>query len=81
MTKRNYRREYDQYHAKPEQKKNRAGRNKARRYALKSGRVNKGDNREIDHKTLIHVTIALRTYEFFLRKLTGVGNHETAYNY
>tara|TARA_B100001287_G_C22566298_1_gene474027 strand:- start:582 stop:809 length:228 start_codon:yes stop_codon:yes gene_type:complete len=50
MTKRNYRREYDQYHAKPEQKKNRAGRNKARRYALKSGRVNKGDNREIDHK-------------------------------
>ena len=34
---RNYRREYDTYHAKPEQKKNRAERNRARRKAKRSG--------------------------------------------
>lgn len=39
------------YQAQPEQKKNRAARNKARRAALKDGRVSKGDDKEIDHKT------------------------------
>lgn len=43
---RNYRKEYDEYHAKPEQKKNRAARNKARRDAG----LAKGDPREVDHK-------------------------------
>ena len=43
---RNYRKEYDEYHKKPEQKKNRAARNKARR---ESG-LKKGDPREVDHK-------------------------------
>lgn len=33
--KRNYRKEYDEYHAKPEQKKRRAARNAARRKAIK----------------------------------------------
>ena len=44
--KRNYRKEYDEYHAKPEQKKNRAARNAARR---ESG-LQKGDGKEVDHK-------------------------------
>lgn len=45
-TKRNYKKEYQEYHSKPEQKKNRAARNKARRdMGLKVG-----DPREVDHK-------------------------------
>ena len=35
--KRNYKKEYDNYHAKPAQKKNRAGRNAARAAVKKSG--------------------------------------------
>jgi 5-methylcytosine-specific restriction endonuclease McrA len=45
--KRDYRREYDEYHAKPEQRKNRSKRNQARR---KLG-LKKGDGREVDHRT------------------------------
>ena len=47
---RNYRREYDTYHAKKKQKKNRAKRNAARSKMAKAGRVRKGDGREVDHK-------------------------------
>ena len=43
---RNYRKEYDEYHRKPEQVKNRAARNKAR----KDSGLKKGDLREVDHK-------------------------------
>ena len=43
---RDYKKEYKDYHSKPEQKKNRAARNKARReMGLKVG-----DPREVDHK-------------------------------
>ena len=48
--KRNYRKEYDTYHAKPSQKKARASRNSARKKMAKSGKVRKGDGREVDHK-------------------------------
>ena len=48
--KRNYEKEYDEYHAKPEQKKRRAERNRDRAAAIKSGKVRKGDNKEVDHK-------------------------------
>jgi len=48
--KRNYRKEYDNYHGKPEQRKNRAGRVKARRLMIKMGRARKGDGKDIDHK-------------------------------
>lgn len=48
--KRNYREEYDDYHGTPEQKKRRADRNRARRKAIREGRVRKGDNMEVDHK-------------------------------
>ena len=46
---RNMRREYDEYHAKPEQKKRRAQRNAARAEAMKDGRVSKGDGKEVHH--------------------------------
>jgi hypothetical protein len=42
---------YDKkFNAKPEQKKNRAARNKSRRAAIKAGKVTKGDKKDIDHK-------------------------------
>ena len=46
---RNYRKEYDNYHAKPEQKKNRAMRNAARKDAIKNGRAAKGDGKDVHH--------------------------------
>jgi hypothetical protein len=46
---RNFREEYDAYHAKPEQKKRRAERNAARRKAMADGKVKKGDGKEVDH--------------------------------
>jgi 5-methylcytosine-specific restriction endonuclease McrA len=47
---RNYRKEYDSYHAKPEQRKKRSMRNKARRMLG----LKKGDGREVDHKIPLH---------------------------
>ena len=49
MSERNFRREYDEYHALPEQKKRRAQRNKSRKEAMDDGRVHKGDGKEVDH--------------------------------
>tara|TARA_R110002020_G_scaffold80884_1_gene201462 strand:- start:705 stop:926 length:222 start_codon:yes stop_codon:yes gene_type:complete len=46
---RDYRKEYDEYHSKPEQIKNRSNRNKARRKL----KLKVGDNREVDHKLAI----------------------------
>ena len=40
---RNYRKEYDNYHSKPEQKKKRSSRNKANRIKGKPGK-------DVDHK-------------------------------
>lgn len=45
-SKRNYKKEYRDYHSKPKQRKNRSKRNQARR---KMG-LKKGDKREVDHK-------------------------------
>ena len=47
---RNYRAEYDNYHSSPKQKKNRAARNAARAKMLKSGRVKKGDGKDVTHR-------------------------------
>ena len=47
--KRNYTKEYKDYHAKPEQVNRREDRNAARRKAMKSGAVRKGDGKEVDH--------------------------------
>jgi hypothetical protein len=41
--------EYEKYQSSDKAKAERAARNNARRSALRSGRVHKGDNKEIDH--------------------------------
>ena len=46
---RNYRKEYDNYHSRPEQKKNRAKRNAARRAAVRNGTAQKGDGKDVHH--------------------------------
>ena len=48
--RRNYRKEYDNYHSKPEQKKNRAKRNAARSEMEREGKVKKGDGKDVAHK-------------------------------
>jgi hypothetical protein len=48
-TERDYKEEY-KYHKTGAQKKRRAGRNKARRDALASGKVQKGDKKDVHHK-------------------------------
>ena len=47
---RNYKKEYNDYHGTKRQKKRRAARNKARRYMERTGRVSRGDGKEVDHK-------------------------------
>jgi hypothetical protein len=47
---RNYKKEYRNYHSKPEQKKKRAARNRARRKMEKRGKVSKGDGKDVHHK-------------------------------
>jgi len=49
--KRDYQHENEMYKSKPEQIKLRVMRNKARREAIREGRVKKGDGKEIDHIT------------------------------
>ena len=46
---RNYKKEYENYHSKPEQKKDRAGRNSARR-VMKKKNGNSLLGRDVDHK-------------------------------
>lgn len=47
--KRDYAKEYRDYHGTTAQKKRRADRNRARRRAERDGRVSKGDGKELDH--------------------------------
>jgi 5-methylcytosine-specific restriction endonuclease McrA len=47
---RDYKKEYRDFHAKPEQKKNRAARNAARADAVAAGKCRPGDGKEVDHK-------------------------------
>ena len=49
--KRNYKQEYDNYHASPTQKKKRASRNAARAKMAKAGLVKKGDGKDVHHTT------------------------------
>jgi len=46
---RNYKKEYQNYQGKNEQKKRRAQRNKDRREALRTGRVSKGSSKDVHH--------------------------------
>ena len=47
---RNYRKEYDNYHSKPEQRKRNAGRLRARRLMVKKGKVKAFDKKDVHHK-------------------------------
>lgn len=47
---RDYLMEYKKYHSSAKSKKDRAARNSARRKAMSSGKVRKGDKKDIDHK-------------------------------
>ena len=51
MATRNYRKEYDNYHSKPEQRKARSSRVQARRKMAKAGLVKKGDGKDVHHTT------------------------------
>jgi hypothetical protein len=46
---RDYGKEYREYQGTPEQKKNRAKRNAARREMVREGRAHKGDGKDVDH--------------------------------
>lgn len=48
--RRDYKAEYRKYQSSPEDKKNRAARNRARLLAIKQGKVSKGDGKDIDHR-------------------------------
>ena len=50
---RDYKKEYQEYHSKPEQIANRSKRNQARREMEKDGKVSKGDGKDVNHKTPI----------------------------
>lgn len=50
---RDYKSEYESYHASEEQKKKRAMRNAARREMERKGIVRKGDGKDVDHRTPI----------------------------
>lgn len=47
---RDYRKEYDNYHAKPEQRRNNDKRKQARRNMTYAGKVKPGDGKDVDHK-------------------------------
>lgn len=49
MAERDYAREYKRFQSSKKAKKDRAARNKARRQALREGKVHRGDNLEVDH--------------------------------
>jgi hypothetical protein len=46
---RDFKSEYQSYHASPEQKKKRAQRNAARAKMMKAGKVKKGDGKDVAH--------------------------------
>ena len=50
MKKRRFDLEYENYHSKPEAKRKRAQRNKARRILEREGKVSKGDGKDVAHK-------------------------------
>ena len=50
LSMRNYRKEYDNYHSKPAQKKRRAGRNRGRRLAIRKFGKNAMVGKDVDHK-------------------------------
>ena len=50
--KRDYAKEYREYHGTPEQKARRAARGRARHKMEKAGHVRKGDGKDVDHRNM-----------------------------
>jgi len=50
LMERNYRKEYDNYHAQPEQREKNAARLRARRLMVKKGKAKKNDKMDVHHK-------------------------------
>ena len=50
LKKRDYKKEYKKFQSSPEQKKERAKRNKNRRKLMKGGKASKGDGMDIHHE-------------------------------
>ena len=50
LEERDYRKEYDNYQGKPEQKQRRAQRNAARSIMVGKGKAKPGDGKDVDHK-------------------------------
>ena len=50
LMERNYRKEYDNYHAQPEQRERNAARLRARRLMVKKGKAKKNDKLDVHHK-------------------------------
>ena len=50
MSERNYKKEYENYHSKPEQRARRSSRNKARRLAIKKNGAAAVKGKDVDHK-------------------------------
>lgn len=48
--KRDYKKEYENYHGTPEQRRKNDSRKKARRLMEAKGKVRKGDGKDVDHK-------------------------------
>jgi len=48
--KRNYRKEYDNYHSSEKQKKNRAARNASRSLMVSNGKASRGDGKDVHHR-------------------------------
>jgi len=47
---RDYKKEYQNYHKRPEQRDRNNSRKRARYHAIKDGRAAKGDGKDLDHK-------------------------------
>ena len=47
---RDYEKEYEDFHSKPEQVKNRMGRNRANYKMRKAGKIKKGGNKDVHHE-------------------------------
>lgn len=47
---RNYKKEYEEYHGKPENRKDNNARKRGRYAMEKAGKVSKGDGKHVDHK-------------------------------
>lgn len=52
MSKRDYAKEYREYHGTPAQKERRAARGRARYKMEKAGLVRKGDGMDVDHRNM-----------------------------